>query len=516
MEKYPLFLTTDLHNMNSYFLGIDIGTQGARVALVDATGTLVASAGRVFQLDARSREEQSPFHWWDACLDSIRELLQQPPARAAATHIKALAVTSTSGTVIPVDDHYRPLHDALMYSDNRAAAQGLSCTAAALKYHNKGYTAFNAASGLAKMVWFVETYPEKAARLHRWLHAADYITGRLSGAWGITDYTNAFKSGYDISDYQWPTWIHEHLPLKSHWLPEVLPSGAVIGTLLPELAARLGLPASIAVTTGITDGCASQIASGAINPGEWNTTIGTTMVIKGVTRKAVPDPLGRIYSHRHPAGFWMPGGASNTGADWVTGEFGDDLDALNRAAATLIPSGLIAYPLRQEGERFPFMAPQARGFEPSGIAASAPAISGPGALDAARAGKALRYTANMEGVAYIERYAYELLEQLSGEKVNAVFTAGGASNSDTWLTIRSNVLDRPIHKMKHVSGAMGAAILAASKSHFTSVIEAVKQMVSSEKSIEPTEHLVSAYEQGYREFIATLHQKGYIKEENYA
>ena len=85
---------------------------------------------------------------------------------------------------------------------------------------------------------------------------------------------------------------------------------------------HLGLPASIQVTVGITDGCASQIASGAVKPGDWNTTIGTTMVIKGVTKKQIVDEEGRIYSHRHPAGYWMPGGASNTGADWVTNEFG--------------------------------------------------------------------------------------------------------------------------------------------------------------------------------------------------
>jgi len=484
--------------MTPYFLGIDIGTQGARVALVDAAGDILGLAGQAFELNGPSREEQSPEDWWDACMNSIRILMQQDQARAAAPGITAVAVTSTSGTVIPVDDNYRPLHDALMYSDKRSASQALKCTAAALKYHNKGYTAFNSSSGLAKMVWFVETYPEKAARLHRWLHAADYITGRLSGVWGITDYTNAFKSGYDISDYCWPEYLYDHLPLRKEWLPEVLPSGAVIGKLNPDLASKLGLPLSIAVTTGITDGCASQVASGAINPGEWNTTIGTTMVIKGVTRNEVPDPSGRLYSHRHPAGYWMPGGASNTGADWVTGEFDDELDFLNQAAARLIPSGQIAWPLRQEGERFPFVAPQARGFEPDGLS------------------NALRYTANMEGVAYIERYAYELIEQLSGEQVKAIFTAGGASNSDAWLTIRSSVLNRPIFKMQHVSGAMGAAVLAASRSYFDSIIVAVANMVKVDKTVVPSQKLIGPYEQGYRKFVAVLRDKGYIKEENYA
>jgi len=498
MEGDAHIVEKDIYNMKPYFLGIDIGTQGARVVLVGADGVVVGSAGQVFELNGQSREEQSPEGWWEACLSSIRALMEQDRVRAAAGAIRAVAVTSTSGTVIPVDGNHCPLHDALMYSDKRSVLQGERCTDAALQYHNKGYTAFNSSSGLAKMVWFAETYPEKAARLHRWLHAADYITGRLSGVWGITDYTNAFKSGYDISDYCWPEWIFTHLPVRKEWLPGVLPSGAVIGTVRPELALQLGLPAGISVTTGITDGCASQVASGAINPGEWNTTIGTTMVIKGVTRNEVPDASGRIYSHRHPAGYWMPGGASNTGADWVTGEFGGELEVLNEAAFRLIPTGLVAWPLRQEGERFPFIAPQARGFAPEGL------------------DRALRYTASMEGVAYIERYAYQLIEQLSGETVAAIYTAGGASNSDAWLTIRAAVLNRPIYKMQEVSGAMGAAILAASTSFYDSVITAVKQMVKTDKTVLPSRPLVGAYEQGYRDFVGVLRDKGFIKEEIYA
>lgn len=479
--------------MAPYFIGIDIGTQGARVTMIDAEGAIIASEEQIFPLNDQSREEQSPDEWWAACHDSLKRLLQNDAVKGITADIKAIAVTSTSGTVIPMDKNNRPLHNAIMYSDKRSVKQAEKCTEAALKYHNSGYTAFNFSSGLAKMVWFIETYPDKAEKITRWIHAADFLTGKLSNVWGVTDYTNAFKSGYDVGKYGWPAYLYTHLPLKKEWLPTVVPSGTVIGTIAPELAEELNLPDTIKITAGITDGCASQIASGAINPGEWNTTIGTTMVVKGVTKNEVLDPLGRLYSHRHPAGYWMPGGASNTGADWVTNEFGDDLVNMNQAAEKLIPTSFISYPLRQEGERFPFMAPQARGFEPDGLT------------------KAERFTANMEGVAYMERYAYELIEHLSGEKVSAVFTAGGASNSDTWLTIRSNVLDKPVYKMKHVSGAVGAAVLAASKTYFSSIIDAVKKLVVIDKEIKPQAKLTAQYEVNYQKFLQTMQDKGYIK-----
>lgn len=484
--------------MEPYYIGIDIGTQGARVVLMDNKGDVIGSRQQVFPLNPRSREEQSPLVWWDACLFSLKELIREVSTKIDTGAIAAMAVTSTSGTVIPLDNDNRPLHNALMYSDQRPAEEARLCREKAMMFHRDGYTGFNTSSGLSKMVWFGKHFPEETKKIARWVHAADYITGKLSDSWGVTDYTNAFKSGYDVSRYSWPSYLYNELPLKKSWLPSVLPSGTVIGELQSSLAHTLGLPPAVKVTVGITDGCASQIASGAMNPGDWNTTIGTTMVIKGVTRNRIKDPLGRLYSHRHPTGFWMPGGASNTGADWVTGAFDQDLAGLDEKAAGLIPTGLMAYPLRQKGERFPFIAPEATGFEPPGLT------------------MAQQFTANMEGVAYVERYAFEMIENLSGEKVQAVFTAGGGSNSRTWLAIRSNVMNLPVRKMKHGSGAVGAAILAASGTQYRDITEAANALTQVDREVFPEEKLVERYAGYYRKFIRELHKKGYIaKEEAY-
>lgn len=481
-----------------YFLGFDVGTQGARVVLLDVTGNEVGSREEGFALTAEAREEQSPTEWWTACRRCLHNLLAEVAGTISLADIKAASVTSTSGTVIPLDAHNNPLHQALMYSDTRSAAAGRLCRATALAYHPEGYTGFNASSGLSKMVWFSNTFPAKTQKIAKWIHATDFIIGQLSNHWGITDYTNALKSGYDVKENYWPTYIYEQLPIKKEWLPVVVPSGTPIGKLAPALAAEFSLSPELIIVAGMTDGCASQVASGAVNLGDWNTTIGTTLVIKGVTSQELKDPADRLYNHRHPAGFWMPGGASNTGADWVTKEFKEDLTQLNEQAAALIPSGYLAYPLRQEGERFPFIAPQARGFEPAGLSPAA------------------RFVANMEGVAYVERYAFEIIQQLSGEKVKAVFTAGGASNSDTWLTIRSNVLRLPIYKMRYVTGAVGAAILAASQTYFNSIIEATKALTQIEKEVHPTPHLSAEYHKSYGGFLQILQEKKYIPDYHYA
>ncbi|GAB3898014.1 FGGY-family carbohydrate kinase [Larkinella knui] len=477
--------------MTAYFIGIDVGTQGVRVVLCDETGHVVGSREAVFPLTESSREEQPPRQWWESGWRCLKTLLDALRNDIHLPDVKAIAVTSTSGTIIPLDEQNEPLHNALMYSDNRPAVEGKMCKAVAEKYHPDGYTGFNASSGLSKMVWFAHQHPDKTARLHTWIHAADYLSGQLSGNFRVTDYTNALKSGYDVKNGVWPAYLFEQLPLKKAWMQDVVPSGKPIGKLLPELATALGLP-EITVVAGMTDGCASQVASGAVRPGDWNTTIGTTLVVKGVTTRELKDPEGRLYSHRHPEGYWMPGGASNTGADWVTASFGDRLAELTQAAAERIPSPYIAYPLRQQGERFPFLSAQARGFAPEGLS------------------DADLFTANLEGVAYLERYAYELIEALSGEKVRAIYTAGGASSSDVWLTIRSNVLKRPVYKGAQVSGAVGAAILAASRTHFKTLTEAVQAMTHVEKEVKPSAELMRAYDAGYQQFVSAFREKGYI------
>ncbi len=467
-----------------YFIGIDIGTQGARVVIVDEEGTQHASAEEIFELTGQSREEQSPLAWWESCSRILPRALAQVEN---PQWVKAIAVTSTSGTIIPIDKNYQPLHAAIMYSDPRSAAEAKRCKDIAERSNVKGYTAFNASSGLPKMCWYLNHFPEKKEQLYQFIHAADFINGRLTGIYEVTDYTNAMKSGYDLHNNNWPSYISEELGIRPMWLQKVRPSGEPVAFVLPALAAAWGIRADVMVTTGMTDGCASQVASGAVSPGQWNTTIGTTLVIKGVTTKELVDPSGAIYNHRHPSGYWMPGGASNTGADWVSKMFGErNLVELGNKAGRLLPSELMAWPLLQQGERFPFVAPEARGFWPEDQPAEA------------------IFAACMEGVAFIERYAYLQVKQLSGEKIKHIFSAGGGSNNDTWLRIRSSVLNKPVKKMKNVTGAAGAAVLAASKTHYRSLEEAAAAMVHPETTIDPEPALTEPYRNKYELFINEL------------
>ncbi|MFC7395508.1 FGGY-family carbohydrate kinase [Scopulibacillus cellulosilyticus] len=476
------------------FIGIDIGSQGVRTAALGEDGSLIEQTEANFKLTRESRQEQSPEIWWQTTQALLKKLIYQCRQKGMMIDsIKALTVTSTSGTVIPLDSTGEPLHPAMMYSDTRPAEEANLCRQAAIENNSDGYQSFNASSGLPKILWYVRHYPEKAERIAGWAHAADFIINKFRGEPGVTDETNALKTGYDLINKQWPDYIFTRLGLPRDWFPNVLPSGTPLGAVSPKIAKEIGLPEKAIVTTGMTDGCASQVSSGAVHLGGWNTTIGTTLVVKGVTKGYIDDPEGRLYSHRHPQGYWMPGGASNTGADWITREYeGANLRQLDEEANKFTPTGQIAYPLYGAGERFPFISTEARGFAPQNLSA------------------AELYTAKMEGVSYIERMAYDLIQRLSGETIEAVYTAGGASNSNTWMQIRANVLNKPIIKMRYVTGAVGAAILAASQTCYNSLETAGMELTQIEKKVEPNQ-FKSDYEAGYQRFLQELEDRQYIK-----
>lgn len=478
------------------FIGIDIGTQGIRVIASTETGKIIGTESCQFILseDLDLRQEQSPKLWWEQTLRLLTKLSNKLKDKIALEQILSISVTSTSGTVIPLDKNFDPLHNALMYSDSRSFQEALLCKEISLNIEKEKHTPYSRSYGLPKIVWFNNNFPEKSEKIYLWCHPSDYIIGKLSNIWGYTDYTNALKTGFNLDKEKWPDYIESHLKLPPRWFPQVLPPGEVIGLLSSDVSLKTNLPNTIKVVAGITDGCASQIAAGSLSPGEWNTTLGTTMVIKGITHNKIHDPLGRLYNHKHPEGYWMPGGASNTGADWISIDFNQyDLFELNKKARTLSPTQLVSYPLKQKGERFPFVCEKARGFDPPNLSI------------------AELYTARLEGVAYLEKLSYEEIEILSKEKVKAIFTAGGGSKSEVWLSIRSNILQKPIYKMEHVEGAFGAAIIAASRTYFDNIKNAGESMLSLSKIIEPTV-LNSKYHESYLEFKELLKTKGYLKE----
>ncbi|MBF0431466.1 MAG: hypothetical protein HQK83_09320 [Fibrobacteria bacterium] len=484
------------------FLGIDVGTQGARTVICNETGKVIALADCTFPPSHKSAMsngwfEQQPADWWKAVVKTLQEVTASLKEKHFSSEsIKGISVTSTSGTVCTIDGSQQVLGPAIMYNDKRSEKEAIEVQAVGAELAQKLGYRFSASFALPKLLWLLRHEQELFHKARYLLSPTDFIIGKLTGEFGFTDYSNALKTGYDLIEDRWPEFIETKLGIPLKKLPCVTAPGKEIALINRQVAAETGLDAGTRVYAGMTDSCASQVSTGAIGPGNWCSTLGTTLVIKGVTKHLIKDPQGRIYCHRHPDGYWLPGGSSNTGGECISTFFENSkLETLNRQAMTLIPTGILTYPLIKSGERFPFVQPRAKGFLPD-----------PG-LD-----EAIRYTACLEGVGYIERLSYQLLESLGAEIGDFIFTAGGANKATTWLQIRADILQKTLLIPRLSGGAMGAAIIAAAGSAFKGIVPAAKAMVQIEKEILPRKETSDVYSDSYNHFCEILRQHGYLSE----
>ena len=60
----------------NHFIGIDVGSQGVRIVVIDEVGKIVSSAERKWALInlANSEHEQDPNLWWNCICDCLQEV----------------------------------------------------------------------------------------------------------------------------------------------------------------------------------------------------------------------------------------------------------------------------------------------------------------------------------------------------------------------------------------------------------------------------------------------------------
>jgi len=470
------------------WVGVDLGTQSVRALAVSAAGRVVGSGSR--PLAGRregDRHEQDPDQWWDALAGASRTALRG----VAPERVRGVATDGTSGTVLLVDPAGAPITPALMYDDSRATDQ-------AERVNDEGRTVWSslgyrmqAGWALPKVLWMLEEWPE-LARGARLAHQPDYITRRLCGHEVPADSSHALKTGYDLIHERWPGEVLERLGVPEGLLPSVVRSGATLGEICAEAARETGIAAGTPVIAGMTDGCAAQLAAGALDEGQWNSVLGTTLVLKGVSSELIRDPNGVLYSHRAPDGGWLPGGASSTGAGVLSASFPErDLDELGQAAADHEQTGLLAYPLLGRGERFPFVAADAEGF-----------------LLGDPADEAEHFAALLQGVAYIERLCFDFLNLLGAPIDGELSLTGGASRNRYWCQLHADVLDRPVRLPENAESALGMAVLAASAGRSTG--EAAAEMVRVREVIEPRRDRVERFHEPYARLLGELEERGWL------
>ena len=428
----------------SFYAGIDFGTSGARLAVIDAEGHLCSQANRPFGTVA----EHDRVNGWRETLFSLLQAIN----RAERQRLRAIAINGTSSTVLLCDAAGQPVTLPLLYNDASGTSEleTLRQLFSQKRYANAPcqQTVLSATSSLVKLLWWSRQAVFSQARYL--LHQADWLGFLLHGQPGISDYHNSLKLGYDVVDLRYPDWLTALAiaPL----LPHVVAPGTPIGPVQPAVAQPLDLPLDCQVCAGTTDSIAAFLASGATLPGEAVTSLGSTLVLKLLSQTPIENSAYGIYSHRL-GNQWLVGGASNTGGAVLQQFFTSaELLDLSDRIITEPASPLDYYPLTQPGERFPVNDPHL-------LPRLEPRPTDPVAF----------LHGLLESMARIEADGYRRLEALGATPLKQVYSAGGGANNAAWAALRERHLGVPVERSRNPEAAYGTALLALGLHHRTSI-----------------------------------------------
>jgi sugar (pentulose or hexulose) kinase len=412
--------------VNRLALGVDIGTSGVRAAVLDEAGDFVSSAATKFT--SIGGHPSAPATWRRATEATLAALGRE----VDLARIGAFAVDGTSGTMVAIGADGEPIGPARMYDqpcDDIAVLDRIAAVAP------EGSPALGRTSALARVLT-LQTRPG----VWKVVHQADWIARVLGGRFDRSDENNALKTGYDPILRAWPDWI-ERAGAELRKLPTVHPPGARIASV--GAGARIiGLPGTVMVCAGTTDGCASFLATGASETGDAVTALGSTLVIKLLSDTPIQAADYGVYSHRL-GDRWLVGGASNTGGKVIEALFADDLDTLTRMLRPEAPTGLHYYPLLRPGERFPINDPHLE----SRLA--------PRPVERERF-----FQAVLEGIGEVEALAHNRLRELGAPPLKSVRSIGGGAANPAWTKIRQGLIDAPFLPASSQEACVGAARLA--------------------------------------------------------
>jgi xylulokinase len=436
-------------------LGIDLGTSGLKTALISADeGKTVATALQSYrpQTPRPGWAEQNPETWVESAVTAVRQVVQIAGIDTVA--VAGIGFSGQMHSTVLLNAQGHPVRPAILWLDQRSTRQAADLRRWVGDAQLADWLGNPVLPGftLTSLLWLRENEPENWAHAARVVLPKDYLRFRMTGSLA-TDLSDA--SGTCLLDTGRRAWCKSllaeiHFPAAL--LPPLIKSTQVAGTLQPEMAGRLGLPAGLPVVCGAGDQQAQAIGVGLLRPGPVSCTLGTGGQLFAVADSYLPDPLLRLHTFCHAVpGLWhwlaatLSAGLSLRWLRDQVLEGGVDYAQLADAAATIEPGseGLVFLP-HLVGERTPHMNPHARGVF---------------------YGLALRHTwrhmarAVMEGVVFSLLDGLELIRE-RGE-VHQIIASGGARQHPLWLQLQADIFGLPVVGSESPeAAALGAALLA--------------------------------------------------------
>lgn len=272
----------------SLVAGLDLGTSGVKLVVLDADGTLVAEASEPYPTRTLTggEVEQDPEHWWRAACAVLQRC-------GRGREIVAIGLTGQMQDLVPVRRR-RALRAALLYSDTRAGLQQRRVAGLIPDWEVRTGNLQDLTSLPAKIAWLAANEPDVlGAAEHLLLGPSGYVAHR-AGARAVCDVTTASSTGLlDVAGRGWMPEAVAAAGAERGQLPRLTGStagDALVGQVHPDVAAELGVPAGTPLVMTMGDAGSTTAGLVGTEPGEAYLYLGTTGWVAGITPAAASAP----------------------------------------------------------------------------------------------------------------------------------------------------------------------------------------------------------------------------------
>lgn len=447
--------------LQTYILGVDIGTGSVKAVAVGLSGEAFASTQKHYPAmqPEPGYAEQDVGLIWQGLLDCIREVIAQ-----TGTSPQAISLSCAMHSLILVDEAGKPLTNMINWADIRSAeiAEKLRFSPEGKKLYKQNGTPVYSMSPLSKIIWFRENQAELFAQTAKFISIKELIWFRLFGRFQV-DHSIASATGlFDILNFRWEENALKLAGIDANKLSEPVSTTFLRNDANTEICRKINLKPGAFWMIGANDGCLANLGSGANQPGIAALTIGTSGAVRMASSKPLYNFKAMTFNYLLDEKTYICGGAINNGGlvlNWLLEKFipvktvsAESYQQLFDTVKTVPAgsSGLLFLPYLT-GERTPLWDSNSCGVF-FGIKTNHQ--------------QAHFLRAALEGVCYAIRSVLDAILS-SAEIVKEIRVSGGFTASEVWLQIMADVTGKKMVVVQaEDASAIGAAYLAIQTCRF--------------------------------------------------
>ncbi len=355
-------------------LGVDVGTTGTKAVLMREDGTQIHSSYQGYELISSkpAHVEQRPEDWWQAIVCTVTECVAHLPAKE---EVSAMSLSVQSGTLVPVDENFEPVTNAISWLDTRCSEEKELLTqqkGEAYFYRKTGWRLTNCYN-FVQICHMRRHHPQTFQKTAYFLSVADYLVWRLTGELVIDENSAENSQLCNVQTGHWDEEILSLAGIDKTKVPPMIKSAQVVGRLTKRAAEQLRLSVNTLVVSGAQDQYCSAVSIGAFRPGDIMFSTGTSWVLVGISDKQLYDMKNYLTIGRHMVpglyssfAYTPAGGAAlkwYRDTMWAAGcEAQSNYDAITERAGRVAPGaqGLVFLP-HLGGALFPTWSVQSKG-----------------------------------------------------------------------------------------------------------------------------------------------------------